>query len=267
MDNVTLKKVQMIQLEMVKYIHRICEQNNLSYIMLGGTLLGAVRHKGFIPWDDDLDIGMPREDYDKLITLLTEKSDPAYFIQTYETEKHGITPFAKLRKNGTTYLQKGTEGIDFHVGVFIDIFPLDFIPAPLEKKNRRRQLRLREYNFAIKRKEGYIVERTGIKRLKSLPSFVLSFLPKSVLISWIDRIAGSCEKTDWYASLFSNYTVDKVYYSREDLESRMLMEFEDTQLYAPKDWEGLLTRMFKKYMELPPEDKRDSGHNVVKIEL
>lgn len=264
-----IRQVQQRQLEMVCKLHRICEENHLCYIMLGGTLLGAVRHKGFIPWDDDLDIGLPRQDYDKLLELLQEKPIEGCFLQCHETEKHYIQPFAKLRLDGTAYLETYTQHIDMHQGVFVDIFPLDKIDAPGSFGTESRRLIAKAITFAIWRKEKFVLRRKGVKRVEKVVSHVLGVLPKKWLVAGQNMLVRR-EKRSWHyrGSMFSsNYSSSKVYFKDSDFDDRILMDFENTKLYGPREYDRVLGTMFKNYMQLPPENKRNSGHDVVEVRL
>lgn len=120
-----IKKLQGVLLELLSVIDQVCAENNLRYYLFYGTLLGAVRDGGFIPWDDDADIVMPREDYEKLLSLPVSKWPDGYFLQSPYSEKYGRFAFAKLRKNGTTCIDPHHRHIKMHQGIFIDIFPLD----------------------------------------------------------------------------------------------------------------------------------------------
>ena len=98
-----MNQIQQHQLNMAKEVDRICKKYNLRYSIAGGTLLGAIRHQGFIPWDDDLDISMPREDYDKFIKIAQQELGKKYFLQTWDTDKNFVFPFAKIRENNTLF--------------------------------------------------------------------------------------------------------------------------------------------------------------------
>ena len=128
MDDVTLRKVQLVQLEIAKEIKAICERNNIEFFLESGTLLGAVRHGGFIPWDDDLDLGMTRSNYNKFIECASKELDNKYFLQTVDTDENYPLAFCKIRKNNTIYMEKAHEHTSFHNGIFVDVFPYDNIP-------------------------------------------------------------------------------------------------------------------------------------------
>ena len=125
-----LRQLQLCELEILDEFVRICEKYRLQYYLVGGTLLGAVRHQGFIPWDDDIDVAMPREDYDRFAEISVKDLAPQYFYQCPKTDPYYFLTYAKIRKNGTEVYEERFKEAKFHKGVFIDIFPLDFCPAP-----------------------------------------------------------------------------------------------------------------------------------------
>lgn len=126
-ENKTVAAAQKIMLEILLEIHRICVENHITYWLEAGTLLGAIRHKGFIPWDDDCDVSMPRQDYEKFLKIAQSKLPESMFLQTKETDKDYPLPWAKIRKNGTLLIETGETGKEnYHHGIFVDIFPYDY---------------------------------------------------------------------------------------------------------------------------------------------
>ena len=132
MTNSKLRKVQLTELEILEKIDEICKKNNINYFLIGGTLLGDVRHKGFIPWDDDIDIGMLREDYEKFINVCLKNGalGKDYYLHCNESDDDYFIPFIKVKKNNTTFAEKNIENINTHKGIFLDIFPYDNVPKP-----------------------------------------------------------------------------------------------------------------------------------------
>jgi lipopolysaccharide cholinephosphotransferase len=128
MDN-TLQQVHKIQLEMALEVKRICEKHKIKYSIVAGTLLGAVRHNGFIPWDDDLDIAMLRDNYIKFIDICKDELNDSYFLQTWDTDPGFALPIAKLRKNSTKFVEKDFMEANIHCGIYIDILPFDSVPS------------------------------------------------------------------------------------------------------------------------------------------
>ncbi len=264
-----IRRVQLVQLELMKKLHQVCVENDIKYIMIAGTLLGAVRHKGFIPWDDDLDIALTRTDYEKLVNILIESPIEGCFLQTYETDPHYVQPYAKLRKDGTKFVESWFKGIDMHEGIFIDIFPYDKISKP-KSKNAKLHMKLSKMlTFSIWRKEHCQLKRKGLKKIEPVISSMIGVLPKKNIINIQNRLVNR-EKKDWKfvaSMLDSNYSLEKTCFSRDDFEDIILIDFEDTQFYAPRKWEEFLTRLYGNYMKLPPEEKRNSGHSVVEIKF
>lgn len=124
-----IEDVWKVEQEILDVFHKVCVDNNLKYSIAYGTLLGAVRHKGFIPWDDDIDVIMPREDYEKLRTLWVKNAPKKYIFQDYYTDKNYINNFAKIRKDKTAFVQSEKEkDFNYHKGIFIDVFPADRVP-------------------------------------------------------------------------------------------------------------------------------------------
>ena len=132
-----ISEIQELLLLMLKYFDSLCREHGLSYVMLGGTMLGAVRHKGFIPWDDDVDVGMPRADYDRFARIAQEEMGEDYFLQTPETDPHVPFFFMKVRMNGTEFNEGNFRKLKMHQGIYVDIFPCDRMP--LSKRAERIQ--------------------------------------------------------------------------------------------------------------------------------
>lgn len=125
------RRLQLIELDMAVEFDRVCRKNNIKYAIYGGTMLGAVRHKGFIPWDDDMDVAMLREDYEKFRIVADQLNPDICFFQDRETDSEYLWGYAKLRRTGTTFVRAGQEHIKCHTGVCIDIFPMDDVPRTL----------------------------------------------------------------------------------------------------------------------------------------
>ena len=120
-----LEELHKAMLDMLVDIDRVCRKNNIAYFLSAGTLLGAVRHQGFIPWDDDADIMMPRKDYDRFLSIAANELGPYYFVQYHDTEPYYRHTFAKIRRNGTACIIQDHRHIRMHQGIFVDVFPLE----------------------------------------------------------------------------------------------------------------------------------------------
>ena len=165
MDQETLVKLRSVMLEILDEFARICDENNLNYFLHGGTLIGAVRHKGFIPWDDDIDVAMPRKDYEKFIDIFYNLENTNYYIlsdRSPENTSYYYNPFFKLCKKGTVFADKSIKP-DEYSGIYIDIFPFDkcfLLLSPLQTKLIRYVLlsyKLKSHIYIPQKKIKYII--------------------------------------------------------------------------------------------------------------
>lgn len=260
-----LRKLQLTELEILREFDRVCKKHNLRYYLVGGTLIGAVRHKGFIPWDDDIDVSMPREDFDKLCSVAKEDFGGSYFLQSSKTEKNCYFYYAKLRKNGTCFPEKKFEHTPMHKGIFMDIFPLDYIP---EKKVVQKLLFkgfscLSGFICSKEKTSEYLYKDTN------LPFFILlrflqSIAPKRLILSMRNLLAklSSAFSSKKLLASFSGFHG----YPMEIAPAKWWgdgcdVEFEGYTFKAPSEYHTLLTHMFSDYMKLPPEEER-VNHSV-----
>lgn len=258
-----LNLIQKTELEILDAVDRFCSANDIRYSMSYGTLLGAVRHHGFIPWDDDIDLMMMRDQYDKFIRLWKEKPPRGYFLQTDETDPPYGNNFLKIRKEGTTFIQSEKEKtVTYHTGIFIDIFPVDRV-APAGRK-RKMQFAACQINMLMTRnhpsgRKGF--SRMGERILLSCPSALKSFIKKK----------SYRYKTKWntpsnsHLPLFWNGTVSgaRRYFCSDLFDSLVKLPFEGKSYPAFGKYDDFLTYYFGDYMKLPPEDKRITHHPVV----
>lgn len=269
MEKKIIQEIHRLQIGMIRQLHEVCMENGIRYTVLCGSLLGAVRHKGFIPWDDDMDIALLRDDYEKLLRVLKEKPIAGCFLQDHSTDPHYCQPYAKLLKEDTVYVERFQEKCKCRNGIFIDIFPLDQIEAPGKRTVEFRRILSRFVTFAVWHKENCHMERQGMKKAINGIAAVMSILPKRTLLG-IQRSLVVRPHPEWTyaASMFSsNYHTGKLYFHTSDFDNLIQLPFEDTVVNAPANWEENLTRLYKNYKQLPPEDKRNSGHDVIRVEL
>lgn len=269
MEKETLDKVKHLELQILKYVDEICRDNKIKYYLIGGTLLGAVRHGGFIPWDDDIDIVMFREDYNKFIKLVSSKSEK-YFIQNFTTDSSYTRYITKIRLMGTLFIEKEVKDLPMHHGIFIDIFPLDKI-NPNNEKVIQNQIMLAEKFIRLQQIKAGKVQ--GLNKLRTQRNQIirmfLKLIPSGIIGKIVDNIYGIQNKkaTAYVTNFSSQYGWRKQTFPIDVYGEGTYLEFEGHQFMAPAKWEVILKSLYGDYMKLPPEEKRNSGHNVVHIDL
>ncbi len=257
------KKLQSVQMEIMDEVHRICCEHQIVYYIIGGTALGAVRHGGFIPWDMDIDIAMPRADYERFAEVCQTALSPRYIYRDYKNTHDFMHPHALVCIRNTflstkfDYMNPSEENL----GIFLDVFPLDVAPEQkelqeqhvkdIEKVKRRKYLR-----------RGYIY-RAGLKQkiVKKVISSLLFFYNIDKLNEDFDAVCRRYEDTDssLLCSMSSHYRYSKQCMPATVYGTPQLVDFEDRQYYAPEQLDDYLTRIFKDYMTLPPEKERQAN--------
>lgn len=261
-----LRRLQLCELEILDEFVRICEKHDLQYYLVGGTLLGAVRHQGFIPWDDDIDVAMPREDYDRFAAIAAGELAPQYFYQCPETDPYYFLTYAKIRKNGTEVCEERFKNAKFHKGVFIDIFPLDFCPAPglichflfnvLAVMNYRGQVDSGEIYEPYRELSGKI----GYALLRVFSPKALVLVRKKVL-----SISKRLGKQKYAANYPGAYGYRKEVSPCVWFQSGVRVSFEGRHFLAPVAYERLLSRSYgEAYLSLPPEGEKKQHISIKK---
>lgn len=263
-----IDEVHCVQLDLLKKLIEACDKLGLKYFAIHGTLLGAVRHQGFIPWDDDVDIAMPREDYEKLLSHAGEVFSEPYFLQSFENETSCFYGgYAKLRNSHTAAIEPQNRGRRCDQGIWIDILPVDHCPADdagrrkLQKKITCLQELLLAKLYPLR--SDVLSEVSDTKRcLYHLISRVLS---RRWIYSWLHHVLLSVKKGS-YLSILACYYRDwenKNVYRFEELESMIDMPFEDICIPVPCKWQDILIRRYgENYHQLPEESRRHTHKNI-----
>ena len=264
-----MNELQAKQLEMLKVFISICDKHDLNYILVGGTCLGAIRHKGFIPWDDDIDVGMLREDYERFLEIAPKELSEQYFLQNYKTDHNYIYGFSKIRDNKTTYVEDFFANHDINHGVWIDIFPIDGYTdkdIPIKKlKGRMNSFKWHIWLSYLPSLFRKFRKRTFFKDLL-FNIIAVIFYPFNIAHfhqKQLDKM-GKQYPTD-KATLVGNYLycfTGKI----EALPPRIYREtikvpFEDTYARVPKDYDTYLKCLYGDYMRLPKEEDRVGHHH------
>lgn len=244
-----LRRLQSTQLELLVEFDRICRKYEIRYILDSGTLLGAVRYKGFIPWDDDLDVGMLRSDYERFCKVCEQEMDKTrFFWQTHETDPGYRWGYGKLLRKNTTFVRQNQEHLTMRQHIFMDVFPYDGVPDNTILRT------LHEWSCFILQKLCWSVVGKYHASNPALRLFygLLSRIPIKAVQKGFRRLASVCDEKDhqWVRVLAYNYfkRISKDYYT----EVQQLV-FENQMFLAPKDWAGWLTGVYgSDYMTPPP---------------
>ncbi len=263
-----LRKLQLAELEALKEFVRICKKNKLTYYISGGTYLGAVRHKGFIPWDDDMDVAMPRADFEKFLKISNEISDD-FKLVTFKNEKSYNWYPPKLQNNKVKIVNKSAKNSRIE-GAWIDIFPLDGMPKSLllRKIHEFRLLSLRalyklsDYDNIVdtREKKRPFYEKPFIFIGKNFNIF--KFLDTKKMLYRIDKALKkySAEKSETYMNFMGSYKLKSVI-SKHIYADGAYYDFEGMKLFGPKDYDTYLTIIYGDYMT-PPKKNAQNKHNT-----
>lgn len=260
MKQINDSELKKIQVDILNYFDAFCKKNDICYWIDYGTLLGAVRHKGFIPWDDDIDIAMLRDDYEKAAELFNLQSQGLYLFQTPTNDKTFCYPFGKIINTKTILYEYGKAGIK--TGVYIDVFVYD--NSPNNVKDREQLFKRRDLLGHIRRLQLPLrKELNGLKKLiYILGGFFLRPFPRNFINRVLDWNARKYEKVKTQnVSAFTD-PYDPIYFavSKTIFQNLTELEFEGKKYPAPQNYDYWLTVLYGEYMELPPVEKRIHQH-------
>lgn len=267
MKEMNTKEVQQISLELLKEVHEFCVDNNIKYTLFSGTLIGAIRHHGFIPWDDDLDIALPRPEYDKFIHSFKSKRGNKLFAREIQGNKVFIT-YARLCEMKQTFSDDSLfPWTKEKKGIWIDIFPLDGIEEDNISATSRTEIIYNIWKFGWK-------VRWSMAPISKYYSFnnKLKHIIKNILYSIIcfisnpwDKHIKMCksldfEKTNAYSNLAWPGWKMREYCPKHVLDDYILVPFEDSKFYVMKGYDESLRLKYGDYMQMPPIDQRKATH-------
>ena len=257
-DKKTLDKLHNVELELLNEFVRICDKNKLTYFLVGGSLLGAVRHSGFIPWDDDIDVGMPRKDYDKFLKIVTKELKDDYFIRSVETNKDYYLPFAKIMKKNTLFVEEAKNNDNPETygdkGIFIDIFPFENVKKfGLGYKTRF------ALSYAIMDTIFYKLGSCELKDTKYKPLTILfSIFSKRRLTKIFHHIVTKCkdDNSKYISVIGAGYGFRKEFMERSNVLPVKKITFENKKYNGMNNNDAYLSSLYGDYMKLPPKEKR-----------
>lgn len=272
--DIEIRDAQKVQLKILIDFDKFCKTHNIKYQLFSGTLIGAIRHNGFIPWDDDVDVCMLRSEYDRFLEISKEKLDKKYFVQNFDTDKNFQSQYSKIRLNNTRYVEYMVQDVDMHHGVFIDVFPYDNVkPTTLMGKVQRITLdKLKKINYCRVKRVNNSEKRAIWRGLKNLTYYILKLIPKSSMDRLIKKISimFNNEDTEYVGEL--GISTRKDMYERFMLKKQVFYdsidwEFEGYCFPIPRDYDYVLTRNYGDYMSLPEIDEQQPHHGIVEVDI
>lgn len=257
MNKMTLDEIKKHELDIMSYIDEVCRKNDIQYFLGCGTLIGAIRHNGFLPWDDDIDILMFREDYNKLLKVFEENEN--YKLLSIETDSEYYYPFAKVVDKNTRVEELLFKDIK-DLGVWVDVFPLDYYDSELiKKKDIDYHLDLHLVSRYKSFQRSYSAFRTIVKRFIYL--FLKNTSPRKYAI-WFNNLGNRSRLPQDEVCLVCSIDLNKDKWKTKWFSSAILHKFEDREFYVPVGFDEILKQRYGDYMQLPPEDQRVSNHDI-----
>ena len=265
-----LQTMKALEVQMLASFIEVCRKLSLRYYLVGGTLLGAVRHRGFIPWDDDIDVAMPREDYEVFLQEGQKHLPEYYFLQCLHTDPAYTMNFAKIRDSRTTFVEYAVRKYPMNHGLFIDIFPLDAYP---DEEKARKTMDLYQKIFKYRTRAAVEVPKAaqhsfpvelGLNAIAALTCLRYPRLRKALEAR--EKIQSSASGGEIWANYCGAWGKKEVmpaaWYGRG-----VELTFEGLTVMGPEHWDKWLTQVYGNYMQLPPVEKRVGHHYAEVIDL
>lgn len=261
MKEINTEELKRIQLAIVSHIDSFCKHHNIKYFICGGTLIGAIRHKGFIPWDDDIDIMMMRDDYERFIDIYTSENKSKYCILSHKLNDKYPYPYAKVCDCETTFHEEIKDAFD--LGVNIDVFPIDIVPEDRNLQNKM----YKKANWYIKimtLKRLPLARRRGI--LKNVFLFIshliFSVITFKTIVRKLDDNATKYKhsKSHLCGVAVWGYGMREIN-ELKNYERSIYVPFENIELPVPSGYDKYLRGIYGDYMQLPAEEKRVTHHH------
>ena len=265
-QNAISQRLKSIELDMLKEVAAICDTLNIRYFLVGGSLLGAVRHKGFIPWDDDVDVGMLREDYNRFVQEAPRMLKSNLFLQTNESDCNYPNAFAKVRNSDTTFIETSAKKIKMNHGIFIDIFPFDYYPEKfLEKKIL--DLKLKLLSISISRAfyanhrsfKSFLYKIINLILYPIYPSYQVALAAKEKIITK--------QKKSRFLRNYSGAWGKKEIMPIDWFDCFCKCQFEGSHFWIPCNYDPHLKQLYGDYMTPPPKEKQVAHHYTEVIDL
>ena len=258
-----LKKIWAVELDLLNELLRVCKKHNIKVTVFGGTLLGAVRHKGFIPWDDDLDVALTRNDFDKLCKIAQDEFKYPYFFQTALSDRKYFFAYARLRNSETTCVISGRGTSDYNNGIYIDVYVLEGYTDSLIKWRIQRWLQL----VAVKFMTLYFQDKRRNNSLKEiifrLPRPFIKLFKYETLMSFYNRVIGLYTRSSSRIGLRDEMSeqAERYWIYKDEINDLTELAYEGLIVPAPRNYDAILSRIYGEYMKFPPPSERGKWHD------
>lgn len=256
------KKVWAVELDLLSKLLDVCKKHDIKVQVFAGTLLGAVRHKGFIPWDDDIDVALTRTDFKKLCDIAAKEFKYPYFFQTALTDRKFFFATARLRNSDTTGIISGYESPDYNNGIYIDIFPLDGLPD----SQIRETLQIAFMRIAFKLCSTYVRDAAKnyglIEILSRVIRPILRLFPYKMWVGLCNMVLSMWNLSSERFGLRTHFKFGKKYWlSLSEFNDAIEMDFEGISVMGPRRYDNVLSRMYGEYLKYPPKECRGLWHS------
>lgn len=258
----SLTEIQKIEVDILDYIVKICKEYNLRYFLVGGTLLGAIRHQGFIPWDDDIDISMPRKDYEKLIHIFSNIKGRYKLLQINNNTNYFYS-FIKIVDTKTKLIECNRKTYIKDLGIYVDIFPLDGLGNDRNKAIKK-VLKISKIGRRVARSAENLSNQLRVNKIKILTlKCLVNVVGREKYFQIINNHLKKCDFDDskFIGCVYGMYGESEVI-ERKHYASTIDVEFEGKKYKAPIGYDCYLKQLYGDYMKLPPEEERVPKHNI-----
>ena len=257
------RKMQLTELDMLVEFDKVCRKYNINYVLFGGSLLGAVRHQGYIPWDDDADIGMLREDYETFKKHKDEMNPNICFFQDHDTDPEYRWGYGKLRRTGSTYIRVGQEHLKCKTGIFVDVFPMDDMPLSIIG-----QIFQDLHCYCLRKILWSEVAKENTVGFWKIWFTILSKIPADFTFHGYEKYSKKSSNSSPNRVRCLGFPATGMLYKKNPLSERYGMPkswftdraeymFEEKKLFSSKDYDTVLKYIYGDYMKLPPENQRE----------
>ncbi len=257
MRNIDIIEYKKVLIGILNYINDVCKKSNINYSLIGGSLIGAIRHKGIIPWDDDIDIILMPDEYDKLINELKKANKGRYRLIDVDVDNNYYLPYAKLVDTKTVAIEKGTKKID-NYGVFVDIFKYTYLPD----NDFIRKIYLARYKFMLDIIHGFGKLNKEDNILKRIRTYLSKKISTCKYIKRFDRYSRKYNNTTYIISNWPVYGQKKEIQFSKNMKKYSIVNFEKGTAMITENYDEILKTTFGDYMTPPPLENQIAHHNI-----